>query len=92
MAETDDDEVIEDDVIFGMISNAISVGGFKLARSYDVTMDDGFFEVVFVKKALIDFFNASVMLNALLHPNQIMYTHCEPKRSMFAVRMAFPGH
>ena len=69
VAETDDDEVIEDDVIFGMISNAISVGGFKLARSYDVTMDDGFFEVVFVKKALIDFFNASVMLNALLHPN-----------------------
>ena len=55
VAETDDDEVIEDDVIFGMISNAISVGGFKLARSYDVTMDDGFFEVVFVKKALIDF-------------------------------------
>lgn len=63
-----DGEVVEDDMIYGMISNAVSVGGFKFARNYDVTMDDGYFEVVFVKKALSDFFNASVMLNALMHP------------------------
>lgn len=41
---------IEDDFIFGMITNSKSVGGFKTIVGKEVVMDDGVFEVVFIKK------------------------------------------
>lgn len=43
-------EVIEDDFIYGMVSNSISVGGFKGLTGEDVVLDDGLFEVTLVKK------------------------------------------
>ena len=43
------DTVIEDDVIYGMISNATSVGGFKALDDSIVKMDDGLNELVLVK-------------------------------------------
>lgn len=42
-------EVIEDEFIFGMITNSISVGGFKHMTSRNVLLDDGLFEAVFIK-------------------------------------------
>lgn len=43
-----DDQVIEDDFIFGMVSNSNSVGGFRgLGR--DVSLNDGLFEVTLVR-------------------------------------------
>ncbi len=48
--ETDEGLVIEDEFIYGMISNATSIGGFKELTPHDVRMDDGLFEVVLVRQ------------------------------------------
>ena len=45
-----DNCIIEDDFIFGMITNSKSVGGFKNIIKQEVVMNDGVFEAVFVKK------------------------------------------
>lgn len=44
------DQVIEDDFIFGMITNSTSVGGFKRITGRHVKLDDGVFEVTLVKR------------------------------------------
>lgn len=41
---------LQDEFIFGMISNSTSVGGFKGMTGKDVLLDDGVFEVTLVKK------------------------------------------
>lgn len=41
---------IQDEFIFGMISNSTSVGGFKGMTGKDVLLDDGVFEVTLIKK------------------------------------------
>lgn len=45
-----DDQVIEDDFIFGMITNSISVGGFKNITGKNVKLDDGVFEVTLIRR------------------------------------------
>lgn len=45
-----DGEELEDDFIFGMVTNTISVGGFKYKREGNVILDDGLFEVLLIKK------------------------------------------
>lgn len=45
-----EDRVIEDDFIFGMITNSVSVGGFKNITGKNVKLDDGVFEVTLIKK------------------------------------------
>lgn len=42
-------EVIEEDLLFGMISNSKSIGGFKGLGGISVELSDGLFETVFVK-------------------------------------------
>lgn len=44
-----DGEIIEDDFLFAMVSNATSAGGFKGITGKDVSLDDGIFELLFVK-------------------------------------------
>lgn len=44
-----EDKVIEDDFIFGMITNSASVGGFKRIAGKHVKLDDGVFEVTLIK-------------------------------------------
>ena len=41
---------IQDEFIFGMITNSTSVGGFKGMTGKDVLLDDGVFEVTLIKK------------------------------------------
>lgn len=41
---------LEDEFIYGMISNSTSVGGFKGMTGKDVLLDDGVFEVTLIKK------------------------------------------
>lgn len=43
------DVVLEDEFIFGMVTNTISVGGFKGLVADDVALNDGIFEVMLVK-------------------------------------------
>jgi YegS/Rv2252/BmrU family lipid kinase len=42
-------QVIEDNFIYGMITNSLSVGGFKGITGSDVELDDGVFEVTLIK-------------------------------------------
>ena len=62
------DVCIEDDYIFGMISNSTSVGGFKLNDRHHVSLRDGLLELVLVKKpdnilALNDIINSIATQN-----------------------------
>lgn len=41
--------VIEDDFMYGMITNSVSVGGFKNITGRNVELDDGVFEVTLIK-------------------------------------------
>ncbi|MGF0034185.1 diacylglycerol/lipid kinase family protein [Bariatricus sp. SGI.154] len=47
---THDDEVIEDEFIFGMVTNSRSVGGFRNMIGKQVAFDDGLFEVTLIKR------------------------------------------
>ncbi len=44
-----EDQVIEDEFIFGMVTNSVSVGGFKNITGKNVKLDDGVFEVTLIK-------------------------------------------
>ncbi|HJA65981.1 diacylglycerol kinase [Lachnoclostridium sp. An169] len=46
---THDDEVIEDEFMYGMVTNSRSVGGFKGIIGKNVIFDDGEFEVTLIK-------------------------------------------
>lgn len=63
-----DGNVIEDDFIYGMICNSMSVGGFKGLGGKDVLMNDGVMEGLFIKnpKNLIEL---QQIINALLARN-----------------------
>lgn len=45
-----DDCSVEGEFIYGMVSNSISVGGFKGITGRDVLLDDGMFEVTLIKE------------------------------------------
>lgn len=59
-------EVIEGDFLFGMITNTMSVGGFKNIAGKNVKLDDGLFECTFIKT-----FDAASDFNKLI--NAILY-------------------
>lgn len=42
-------ESFEDDFLYGMVTNSVSVGGFKGMTGSDVQLDDGLFEGTFIK-------------------------------------------
>ena len=44
-----DNGVLEDDFVFGTISNSTSVGGFFKFRKEDIKLNDGYFEVLLVR-------------------------------------------
>lgn len=50
MKITYDDHVIEDDFMLGMITNSVSVGGFKGITGKHIKLDDGVFEVTLIKR------------------------------------------
>lgn len=43
-------QTVEDDFIFGMVTNSTSVGGFKNITGKNVRLDDGVFEVTLIKR------------------------------------------
>ena len=45
-----DGETIEDEFIYGMVTNSVSVGGFKGMTGKDVKLDDGVFETTLIKR------------------------------------------
>ncbi len=49
MSVTADEFSMEEDFLFGMVTNTTSVGGFKGLVSQDVALDDGLFEVLLIR-------------------------------------------
>ena len=47
---THDEEVLEGEFLYGMITNSYSVGGFRGITGKDVLLDDGLFEVMLVRR------------------------------------------
>ncbi len=45
-----DDHVIDDEFILGMVTNSLSVGGFKGLCGKEVRLNDGLFEVLLIKR------------------------------------------
>lgn len=45
-----EDQIIEDEFIYGGISNSLRIGGFKWFKPEDISLNDGKFEVLFIKK------------------------------------------
>lgn len=50
MKITTQDTVIEDDFLYGMVTNSVSVGGFKGITGKFVDLSDGVFEVTLIKR------------------------------------------
>lgn len=63
-----EDKTIEDDFIYGMITNSYSVGGFQLAPEKTTELNDGLFEVTLIKspRNMIDL---NMILASLLSEN-----------------------
>jgi YegS/Rv2252/BmrU family lipid kinase len=60
-----DGNEVEDDFIFGMITNSVSVGGFKKITGKNVKLDDGVFEVTLIKSPKNPVELNSIMLSLL---------------------------
>lgn len=56
---------VEEDFIFGMITNSISVGGFKNITGKNVKLDDGVFEVTLIKNPKNPMELSNIMLSLL---------------------------
>lgn len=60
-----DDVVIEDDFILGLVSNSVSVAGYKAYSKMNIMMDDGLFEVLFIR-SIRNPLELQAALNALI--------------------------
>ena len=76
-----EDKVIEDDFIFGMITNSASVGGFKRITGKNVKLDDGVFEATLVKKPKNPMELNNIMVSLLNRDidTNAMYCFCTKK-------------
>ena len=69
------EELIEDDFIFGMVTNSQSVGGFKNITGKNVLLDDGVFEVTLIRRPK-NALELQEILGAILHQemdNKLIY-------------------
>lgn len=90
LAITHDDGTLEGDFIYGMASNTVSVGGFKGLPLGDVSLDDGLFEVLLIRrpKSMLELNNISKALLQqnttdndtviALHTSKLQVTSSEP--------------
>jgi YegS/Rv2252/BmrU family lipid kinase len=60
-----DGNVVEDDFILGLVSNSVSVAGYKAYSKMNIMMDDGMFEALFIK-AIRNPLELQAALNALM--------------------------
>lgn len=81
--------IIVDDFIFGMITNSVSVGGFKNITGKNVQLDDGVFEVTLIKRPrnpvelnniMISLLNRDIDTNAMycFRTSQLILESLEP--------------
>ena len=72
---THDGETIEDDFVFGMVTNTRSVGGFKGLVNQSVSLNDGVFEVLLIRmpKTPLDLSNIISYMFLVEEPNEYVY-------------------
>ncbi len=71
-----DGEVIEDDFIFGMVTNSDSVGGFKRITGKNVSLDDGVFEVTLIRMPKNPFELSMIAAGLLNRDLNTEYMYC----------------
>lgn len=71
-----DGKRIEDEFIYGMISNSFSVGGFKGITGKDIVLNDGLFEVTLIRapKTPIELNYILAVLLGLEEKNELVFT------------------
>lgn len=71
-----DEEVIEDEFIYGMITNSNSVGGFKNMTGKNVLLDDGKFEVTLIRmpKNVVELNEILASLTNLIDDTELIYS------------------
>lgn len=71
-----DDTVIEDEFAYGMITNSMSVGGFKNLTGKNVLLDDGLFEVTLIKmpKNPLEFNEIIGCFTNMIDDSDLIYT------------------
>lgn len=72
-----DNQVIEDDFILGLITNSLSIGGFRNLLPADTALDDGEFEIMLIRmpKNLMEL-QAIIAALASVHPGDDKYVYC----------------
>ncbi len=89
MRVTYEDTTIVDDFIFGMVTNSVSVGGFKRITGKNVKLDDGVFEVTLIKRPknpmelnniMVSLLNCDIDTNAMycFRTSKLEMTSTEP--------------
>ena len=70
-----DDQVLEEDFVFGMVTNTISVGGFKGLVNQSVALNDGEFEVLLIRmpRTPVDLTNIINYMFLKDEPNEYVY-------------------
>ena len=68
--------VIEDEFIYGMVTNSLSVGGFKGMTGDDVALNDGLFEVMLIKtpRNAVELNEIIAVLTKLRTESDMIYT------------------
>ena len=76
-----DDQVIEGDFLYGMITNSFSVGGFRGITGKDVLLDDGLFEVTMIRRPTnpLDLNNIIMALVDKRVKSEYIYTFKTPR-------------
>lgn len=71
-----DGQTIEDDFLFGMITNSVSVGGFKNITGKNVKLDDGVFEVTLIQTPRNPIELNSIIVSLLNRDIDSSYMYC----------------
>lgn len=76
-----DDQVIEGDFLYGMVTNSFSVAGFRGITGKDVLLDDGLFEVTMIRKPTnpLDLNNIIMALVDKRVKSEYIYTFKTPR-------------
>ena len=66
---------LEGDFVFGMVTNTVSVGGFKGLVKRDVTLDDGLFEVLMIRMPRTALELKDILSSMILKEEQSEYVY-----------------
>lgn len=81
-SDSGEEKTIEDEFIYGMVTNSLSVGGFKRITGKYVELDDGEFEVTLIKKPSNPL-EINMIIAALLNRNiNTDYMYCFKTREI----------